>query len=750
MSRKPSSISRRKAVGILGSATAGMLLGRASGVLQASPEASGGPLSVSGQEVELQITPVSHRAIRLSLLPVVSGKVQPIRQGLVLVPGRWPPPSAKIRTAKGRELAWGERRISVSAHPLRIVIVSSHGKTIQQFEIDSQSGAVRFSLGHAPIYGLGESGKQFDRRGYRYSMTHGQNVPDVRLEGARIPVPWLLGTEGWGLLFHLPRGTFDLIGPQGQFQPRPGQSALPLDAFLVVGDQPSQIVAEYARLTGFPHMPPVWALGYQQSHRTLSSRHEVMSELQTFREKKLPCDVMIYLGTGFCPSGWNLGHGSYEFNSKVFSDPKKMIAEMHREHFRIVLHEDKPPKKLHGSVTDTGAAAADPEDAAAYWKKHLEIFGLGVDGWWADEGDWLDDVECLVRNRMYWKGAIQARPNVRPYTLNRNGYAGAQRYGWIWSGDIESRWAVLRDQITSGINTGLSGIPYWGTDTGGFITTPELTGELYVRWFQFSAFCPLFRSHGRTWKLRLPWGWDTGSYGPIEGPVSELPPVSDLHNPDVEPICRKYLDLRYRLMPYLYTAVRESHDTGLPLMRALWLHYPRDPRAVVRGDEYLWGPDLLVAPVVEQGAKSRKLYLPQGTWYDFWTDAKIKGAREVTRPVDLATIPLYVRAGSILPFGPVEQYADEEPNGPLVLKVYPGANGDVSLYEDDGISFNYQKGDYARLEAAWDDSGRRLSLRCAKGPKWSGPAKRHLEIRLAGGKNPQNLFFDGSPRSLQL
>ena len=184
-------------------------------------------------------------------------------------------------------------------------------------------------------------------------------------------------------------------------------------------------------------------------------------------------------------------------------------------------------------------------------------------------------------------------PEARPYALHRNGYAGMQRYAaFLWSGDVYSTWETLRTHVPIAINTALSGIPYWGTDTGGFVPTRELTGELYVRWFQFSAFCPLFRSHGRTWKLRLPWGWNTGELGPNEirtyGDASN-PDASELHNTEVEPICRKYLELRYRLMPYLYSAVRECCLTGLPIIRALWLHYPDDPAARSRGDEYLCG-----------------------------------------------------------------------------------------------------------------------------------------------------------------
>ena len=234
---------------------------------------------------------------------------------------------------------------------------------------------------------------------------------------------------------------------------------------------------------------------------------------------------------------------------------------------------------------------------------------------------------------MYWEGPQVDRPDARPYALHRNGYAGMQRYGaFLWSGDVYSTWETLKTHVPIAINSGLTGFSYWGTDIGGFVPTKELTGELYVRWFQFGAFCPLFRSHGRTWKLRLPWGWNTGELGPNEirtyGDAAN-PDPSELHNAAVEPICRQYLELRYRLLPYLYSVVREGHLTGLPVIRALWLHYPDDAVARARGDEYLWGPNILVAPVTEKGATSRRVYLPRGTWYDFWT-----GESDRRRPRD--------------------------------------------------------------------------------------------------------------------
>ena len=258
---------------------------------------------------------------------------------------------------------------------------------------------------------------------------------------------------------------------------------------------------------------------------------------------------------------------------------------------------------------------------------------------------------------MYWEGPQLWRPNERPFALHRNGYVGMQRYGaFLWSGDVYSTWETLKTHVPVAVNTGLSGIPFWGTDIGGIRADAEYTGELHVRWFQFGTFCPSFRAHGRNWHLRLPWGWNTGKIGPEElrnytGGAAN-PDPSELRNPRVEPIVRKYLELRYRLLPYTYTTARECCETGLPMMRALWLHYPDDPQAVARGDQFLWGRDLLVSPVVEKGATVRRLYLPRGTWYDFWTEEPVEGGREIERAVDLETMPLYVRAGAIIPHGP--------------------------------------------------------------------------------------------------
>jgi alpha-glucosidase/alpha-D-xyloside xylohydrolase len=351
---------------------------------------------------------------------------------------------------------------------------------------------------------------------------------------------------------------------------------------------------------------------------------------------------------------------------------------------------------------------------------------------------------------MYWEGTQLYRPNERPFALHRNASAGIQRFGgFIWSGDVQSRWDTLKTHVPVAINTALSGLPYWGTDIGGFNPTAEYTGELHVRWFQFGAFCPSFREHGRNWHLKLPWGWNGGDGGPFESGNWRAAP-EELQNARVEPICKKYLELRSQLMPYLYTAVRECHETGLPIMRALWLHDPKDPVAVARGDQYMWGPDVLVAPVVEKGATTRRVYLPRGTWFDFWTNQKHEGGREIDSAVDLETMPLFVRAGAVIPMGPVKHYVDEPTDEPRTLVVYPGANGTSALYEDVGKSFDYRQGAWMGVTMNWQDATRRLTLGLAPGSRMLAPARRTFNVRLAGTTTVKPVVFTGQTVTVQL
>ena len=655
-------------------------------------------------KLDLSLTAMTPRVLRISIAPAIA---QPSSNELGVVES--PHETALAQGSLADAITWGKYRVRVEEEPLRITVMDAAQQIRQQIQFEPDSTAVHFRLGNHPVFGLGEGLIGLDRRGTKDGMRNGQGSADVRIAGARVPIPWVMSPEGWGVFVGQPMGTVDLTGEMGVVRSPVATSTR--NVYVVLGETPAELMHGYAELTGFPHLPPLWALGYMQSHRTLASRDEVLAVAKTFREKKLPCDTLIYLGTGFCSSGWNTGHGSFTFNADVFPDPAEMLQQLHEEHFKVVLHV-VPPYDFHGKMTDTASAAHAPGDAASYWAEHLPIEGIGVDGWWPDEGDLLSEEARLARNEMYWEGQRRARPERRPFALHRNGYAGLQQYGWLWSGDVDSRWKTLAAQVTIGINMGLCGIPYWGTDTGGFIPTSELTPELYVRWFQFSAFCPLFRSHGRAWKLRLPWGWNLCSAGPLEGAeaLSNWPAPNDLHNAEVEPICRKYLELRSQLLPYLYSSVEQTHRTGLPLMRALWIPFAQDPKTLSIEDQYMFGDCLLVAPVLEAGATQRTAYLPAGAWWDFWNNEPKVGGETATRTVDLGTLPLYVRAGAILPVGPVRQYAMEPNQEPLTLRIYPGADGHFSLYEDDGSSFRYERGAFTRLNCTWDDAARKLTL----------------------------------------
>ena len=611
--------------------------------------------------------------------------------------------------APSSTLPWNGHTIKINTEPFRIT-VDRGGRVRQEIQFDTDSTSVRFRLGNRPVFGLGE-GLIGDRRGTRDSMRNGQSSPELRTIGSRVPIPWLISPEGWGIFVGLPFGTFDLTGETGVVSSPVATSTR--NVYLILGDSPAEVLHGYAELTGFPHLPPLWSLGYLQSHRTLTNREEVMNVAKTFREKRLPCDGLIYLGTGFCPSGWNTGHGSFTFNAQAFPDPQEMLRELHRDHFKVAMHV-VPPHDFHGNITDTGTDIHSPGNAIPYWAEHMPLETIGVDGWWPDEGDLLPVEARFERNQMYWDGQIKAHPERRPFALHRNGYAGLQRFGWLWSGDVDSTWETLAAQVADAINVALCGIPYWGTDTGGFVPTRELTPDLYVRWFQFSAFCPLFRSHGRAWKLRLPWGWNLGTPGPLEGAeaIDNWPAPQDLHNSQVESICRKYLKLRYQLLPYTYSTVEQAHRSGLPPIRALWLENPDDKKALQVADQYMWGDYILVAPVLQPAAKSRRIYLPPGEWWDFWTSHRTMSdhGTETTRELDLETIPLYVRAGAIIPMGPVLQYTAEATNEPVTLRIYPGADGRYSWYQDDGVSFAYKHGEFSRIDCSWQNSSRRLTL----------------------------------------
>jgi alpha-glucosidase/alpha-D-xyloside xylohydrolase len=744
-------VTRREALRQLGSAGAGVALG--GGLFRGQA----GDITIAGKAVEIAVSSLSPATVRIVVSPIDAGRPAPVPvDGALAQPGAARQIGAARTSDAFKPIRAGNLTVRFTAQPPTILVDAAGGAQVQRLTLDSLAPGMSFLLPKGPLLGLGQGGPQFDRKGSADRMRSGQGGYQLRTHGARAPVQWLVGTDGWGMFVHHPDGSFDFTGADGKFAPNAG--GLPLDIFVVASSDPRVIMEEYARITGHPELPALWTLGYMQSHRTLAGPDEIMAVARTFREKKLPCDALIYLGTEFTPSGWNTRNGEFTWHQGNFPEPKRMIDDLHAQHFRVVLHIVIEGRRLSGTVHDpctpenavpsgrtTDNRWPDDRNVACYWPYHKTLYDLGIDGWWPDQGDGLDVASRLNRHRMYWEGSQVWRPNERPFALHRNGAAGMQRYAaFLWSGDVQSLWETLRTHVPIAVNTGLSGIPYWGTDIGGFVPTAEYTGELHVRWFQFGTFCPSFRSHGRHWHLRLPWGWNGGDGGPKET-NNYTPAPEELQNPRVEPILKKYLELRYRLLPYTYTAARECADTGLPMMRAMWLHHPDDPVAVGRGDQYFWGRDILVAPVVDQGATTRKVYLPRGTWYDFWTEERVDGGREIERRVDLETLPLYVRAGAVIPWGPVKQYADEAVAAPMTLLAFPGGDGASSWYEDDGTSFDYRKGEFMRVEMAWRDSERRLRLTLAKGSRMLPPASRTIEVRVVGEQKLTSVRFDGKP-----
>jgi len=751
---------RREALKSIATGGMGALLGGEPALAQAEP------VRIAGRAIEITITAITRQTARITIQPIEKGDPLPVPHDGALVKEEWSVPALRWRPIAGtRHVRCGDLTVDIAADPLTIRVSHKSGRLLQELKIDAATGKLIFQAGDAPLLGLGQGGPQFDRRGNTDRMGNGQGAYRLATHGARVPVQFAIGGGGWAMYIHQPLGMFDLTGKDGIFQTPNPQSALPLDLFIIGASVPSAILGEYAKITGYAEMPPLWSLGYQQSHRTLGTPEEILAEARMFREKKLPCDAMIYLGTDFCPNGWNTHNGEFTWNAQAFPDPKSAIQQLHDEQFKVVLHIVAEGRHYSGTVRDACTAPPQPtgrmsdgrwpeeRQVSCYWPAHKPLLDLGVDGWWPDQGDGFDAPSRLARNRMYFEGHQMYRPNERVFALHRNGYPGMQRYAsFLWSGDVQSTWETLKTHIPVGVNAGLSGIPYWGTDIGGFIPTPEYTGELYVRWFQFAAFCPLFRSHGRVWTLHLPWGWNTGVPALVvrQETPNYQPDPNELHNSAIEPICKKYLELRYRLMPYLYAAVKETCETGVPIIRALWLHYPNDRAAAARGDEYLYGRDILVAPVVEKGAAARSLYLPPGYWYDFWTRERLEGGREITRKIDLETIPLYVRAGAVIPMGPIKQHTAEIVEAPVALWVHPGADGAFSLYEDDGKSFDYRKGEFMRVNVAWNDRQRRLSVRLARGSEMLERAKRNFVVHVAGESAIREFMFQGRPVELKL
>lgn len=497
-----------------------------------------------------------------------------------------------------------------------------------------------------------------------------------------------------------------------------------LDYYVVHGRTPATVMAGLARLLGTMPLPPRWALGHHQSRWTYGSEAVVRDLVANFRSRNIPCDV-IHLDIDYM-----VGYRVFTWNTERFPDPQRMLADLREQGFRVVtiidpgvkidphyavyrdgLERDMFVREADGTVfhsyvwPDAAVFADFTRPAVREWwgDQHKPLLDAGVSGIWNDmneptafdqpfssglvgpgktislgapQGNPDERTTHAEVHNLYGSGMSQAayeglrrhRPAERPFVLTRSGFAGIQRWSACWMGDNHSWWEHLEMALPQLMNMGLSGVPFVGTDVGGFFG--HCNGELLARWVQFATFMPFCRNHtAMDTRDQEPWAFGS----------------------EVEAIYREYMQLRYRLLPYLYSLFWEASTHGTPVLRPLLYHFPDDPATYTLHDQVMSGPFLVAAPIYRPGHTHRAVYLPAGEWFDWWTDERITGPTHILAHAPLERMPIYVRAGAILPTAPVMAYTDERPLDTLTLDLYPG-NGSFTLYEDDGHTFAYQQG----------------------------------------------------------
>jgi alpha-D-xyloside xylohydrolase len=552
---------------------------------------------------------------------------------------------------------------------------------------------------------------------------------DISQDNTNISTPLLLSSNGYGIFWN--------NGSRSRFNNRfvhalyiSSEVADSIDYYFLYGPELDAIVAAYRELTGQAPLFGKWAYGYWQCKNRYDSQQQLEGIAQKYRDLHIPLDNIVQ--DWFW---WNV-MGDPVFN-KNYPDPKGMIETLHKEHVHLMISVwpfFRPGSPVYDDMDKRGYFIAktqatgfhparmaiydafNPEARQYYWKLMNDaLFKIGVDAWWLDTTEpetegletnllvthkvalgngarYANEFPLLTTTGVY-EGQRAASNQKRVFILTRSGYAGIQRNAAaLWSGDVDPNWETFRRQIPAGLNLSVAGIPYWTTDIGGFVSAnPDDPNyrELYIRWFQFGAFCPIFRAHGtRTTNQNEIW-----SYGP-----------------EAQKILTAYDKLRYRLMPYIYSLAWKTTNEGYTILRPLVMDFRSDTRAQNVADQFLFGPAILVNPVTEPGAESRHLYLPDATWYDFWTGSSTKGLCAIDVPAPIDRLPLFVRAGSILPLGPDIEYAAEKPADPVELRVYRGADGAFTLYEDENDNYNYEKGAHATIPFQWDDAAQRLMI----------------------------------------
>jgi len=578
------------------------------------------------------------------------------------------------------------------------------------------------------LYGLGQH--QAGVWNYR-----GESV-DISQDNTNIAVPLLVSSNGYGIFWNNDsRSRFN--NRFANYMYVSSDVADVIDYYFFYGPELDKIVADYRELTGQAPMFGKWAYGFWQCKNRYKSQEEILGIARKYRELHIPADDIVQ------DWFWWNRKGEFIFN-KNYPDPKAMVDGLHNEHFHLMISVwpfFEPGSKEYGYMdkkgwliekfkfakppyhTDGMAVydATNPEARKYYWDLiDKGLFKLGLDAWWMDttepetegleeniqlghklaagSGDRFVNIFPLMTTGAVYQGQRSVSNEKRVFILSRSAFAGSQRNSvTAWSGDINSDWLSYRRQIPAGLNFALSGIPYWTTDIGGFVfgsPTDPAFRELFIRWFQFGTFNPVLRVHG----TRNPDENELWSYGP-----------------EAQKTLVSFDRLRYRMLPYIYSLAWKATSSGYTIMRPLVMDFRTDVRAQNVGDQFMFGPALLVNPVTEPSADSRHVYLPEAKWFDFWNGTAQQGGRAIEAAAPIDRLPLFVRAGSILPLGPEMEWSTEKAEDPIELRVYPGADGDFSLYEDENDGYNYEKGVYATIPMHWNDAKRTLTIGERKG-----------------------------------
>ncbi len=679
-------------------------------------------------------------------------------------------------------LSTGKVVVKINKSPLRIAFLNTEGAVISQDQPDSppEFRGAEFKIWKSMpedehYFGLGDKTGPMDHRNLAFTMW---NTDQFGWQESTDPlykdIPFIFGFRNgtaYGLfLDNTYWSSFD-FGKERRDAYAFGAEAGDLDYYFFYGPDPKAVVEQFTALVGRVPLPPLFALGYQQCRYSYYPESQVRQIAGEFRKRKIPADV-IYLDI------------DYQQNNRPFTvDPQRfptfqsMVKDLRNEGFKLVtitdLHIAKLPgykpydegikldafvKNPDGSVYVGKVWPGDSvfpdftrEEVRRWWGTlYSDFVKDGVRGFWNDmnepsiffvpsktmpldtvhsvEGRKTDHREIhnvfgMENVRATYEGLLRLQPDVRPFVLTRAAYAGTQRYASTWSGDNSATWNHLRISIPQLLNLSLSGFAFVGDDIGGFNGSP--TPELLTRWMELGAFNPIYRNHAaKGTRFREPW-------------------VDGLEH---ESIRRRYIETRYRLLPYVYTGMEEASRTGVPLMRPMFLEFPGQARVAGNDEEFMFGRSLLVAPKVWSFTDPYFVALPDGDWYDYWTGAKITGEHSLKVDPPLGTLPVYVRAGSIIPQQPVVQNVDETPHGPLILRVYPGPQCQGGLYMDDGNTLAYQKGQTMRVSFTCDASADHVNVEISAPTGPYRPWFKDVQLEIYGvSGNVKSVSADGHP-----